>query len=73
MDKNCQIIPRHYKSSECTIVSVSFSGYCIEETFRLKEEILNFLPSIDINCFSLTGICLCKENQEKGMEWVTLD
>lgn len=32
MDKNCQIIPRHYKSSECTIVSVSFSGYCIEET-----------------------------------------
>lgn len=40
------------------------------------EEILEFLPYIDFNCFSLSGIitmCTYLENQQKIMEKVTWD
>lgn len=40
----------------------------------MHEEILEFLPYIDFNCFSLSGIitmCAYLENQQKIMEKVT--
>lgn len=44
----------------------------------MHEEILEFLPYIDFNCFSLSGTCIITmctylENQQKIMEKVTWD